>query len=123
MTQAQQGEQSGSSGTDAAETVAVVDVPERSRFEITVNGEPAGFADYADGTGDRSGVRTFPHTVVHPEFGGRGRSKILIRAALDAARVAELSVLPQCSAVQHFIASNPDYVDLVPEDRRAEFDL
>ncbi|WP_323792945.1 GNAT family N-acetyltransferase [Nocardioides sp.] len=126
MTQAHEGEQSGPPATEAAETVAVVDVPERSRFEISVNGAPAGFADYSDsegGAGAQAGVRAFPHTVVHPEFGGRGMSKILIRAALDAARVADLEVLPLCSAVQHFIASNAEYVDLVPEARRAEFDL
>lgn len=117
MTHAPEG---GSTSTDVdGETVCVVDVPDRNRFEITVGGKPAGFADYVD----RDGARTFPHTVVHPDFGGRGMSKILIRTALDAAEVADLKVLPQCSAVQHFIASNPEYVDLVPEARRAEFDL
>ncbi len=67
------------------------------------------------------GVRTFPHTVIEEVYGGRGLATLLIRTALDATRVADLSVLPQCSAVRHFISENPDYVDLVPAERRAEF--
>ena len=39
------------------------------RFEILVDDVVAGFADYGD---DADGVRTFPHTVVATEFGGRG---------------------------------------------------
>ncbi|MGA8847959.1 MAG: GNAT family N-acetyltransferase [Nocardioides sp.] len=114
-----------------SESIVVVDVPERSRYEITVNGTIAGFTEYVDRdargdggeSGDRGVERVFPHTVIEEEFGGRGLSTVLIATALDAARVDNLAVIPECSAVQHFIAERPDYVDLVPASRRAEFDL
>ncbi len=108
-----------------SKSISVVDVPERSRFEITVDDTFAGFTAYVD-AGERSAgavERTFPHTVVEEEFGGRGVATTLIQTALDDARVCDLAVIPECSAVQHFIAKHSDYVDLVPESRRAEFDL
>ena len=108
-----------------AESIAVVDATERQRFEISVEDILAGFTTYSDagGAGGNGVERTFPHTVIEDEFGGRGLATLLIRTALDAARVSELSVIPECSAVRHFIAENPEYVDLVPESRRAELDL
>jgi uncharacterized protein len=110
---------------DATESVTVVDAPERHRFEIAVDGATAGFTEYVDatGSGEATGERTFPHTVVEEAFGGRGLATLLIRTALDATRVADLAVIPQCSAVARFIAKHPEYVDLVPQSRRAEFGL
>ncbi len=108
-----------------SESIAVVDAPERQRFEISIEDTPAGFTTYSDapGSGGDRVERTFPHTVIEEQFGGRGLATLLIRTALDAARVSELSVIPECSAVRHFLAENPDYLDLVPESRRAELDL
>lgn len=105
------------------ESVNVLDVPEQHRFEIAVDGQPAGFTEYVDGTGDDAGVRTFPHTVIEEAYGGRGLATLLIRTALDAARVADLAVVPQCSAVRRFIAKNPDYLELVPASVRADLGL
>ena len=111
-----------------SESIAIADVTERNRFEITVGGAFAGFTEYVDsdqgeGAGDGGAQRTFPHTVIEDEFGGRGLATVLIATALDAARVSDLAVIPECSAVQHFLGKRPDYVDLVPESRRSEFDL
>ena len=98
---------------------AVVDVPERHRFEILDEGQPAGFAAYR-----LSGTQiTFTHTEIDDANGGRGLGGALIRVALDTARSRGLAVLPSCPFVRSFIAKHPDYLDLVPADRRAEFDL
>ena len=106
---------------DATESVLVADVPERGRFEISVDGVPAGFTEYVDEQpGDAVGVRTFPHTVVAPEFGGRGLATLLIRTALDSTRAKGLEVVPACPAVRRFIAKHPEYADLVPADRRGD---
>lgn len=111
----------------SAESISVIDVPERSRFEITVDDTFAGYTAYVDADAGLEGAgpvqRTFPHTVMETEFGGRGLATVLITTALDAARVSDLEVVPECSFVQHFIAEHPDYLDLVPASRRAEFDL
>ncbi|WP_420803744.1 GNAT family N-acetyltransferase [Saccharopolyspora erythraea] len=42
---------------------------------------------------------------------------------LDSARERGLEVLPHCPFVRSWIARHPEYLELVPEDRRAEFDL
>lgn len=80
----------------------------QKRFIITVDGTPAGFASYVDGTH----YRNFNHTVIKPEFRGQGLSALLIRGALDDARDAGLRIHDSCTAVAHFIRKNPDYEDL-----------
>ncbi|GIH64832.1 GNAT family N-acetyltransferase [Microbispora siamensis] len=98
----------------------VADNPEASRFEITVDGSLAGFADYRL----HGPTISFTHTEIDPAFEGRGLGSTLVRAALDAARDAGLSVLPFCPFVQRYIKRHPDeYLDLVPADRRARFSL
>jgi predicted GNAT family acetyltransferase len=97
----------------------VADDEAAHRFRITVDGRTAGFAEYTmDG-----GAQTFTHTVIKPDFEGRGLGSTLIRAALDAARTAGHQVLPQCSFVRHYLVQHPGDLDLVPVDRRSEFDL
>lgn len=84
---------------------------DRARFIITLDGEEAGFATYVE-HGD---VRNFDHTVVDPKFRGQGLSSPLIRAALDDTRERGMSVVPSCSAVEHFINKNEEYKDLLPK--------
>ena len=79
------------------------------QYELTIDGEVAGFASYSD----RDGIRVLPHTVVQPKFRGQGLSKPLIQYALDDARADGVKVYPACSAVAAFIGQNPEYRDLV----------
>ena len=90
------------------EHVDVVYEPDNKRFTITVDGVVAGYANYFDG----SGYRDFNHTVVKPEFRGKGLSHPLVKAALDHAREEGLRVHASCSAVSGFIAKNSEYADL-----------
>jgi predicted GNAT family acetyltransferase len=99
--------------------VRVVDVPERSRFEVLVDGEIAGFAEYHR----RPRVIAFVHTSIDPRFEGRGLASDLIRAALSAARSEGLSVMPFCPFVRGYIARHREYVELVPTDLRAQSGL
>jgi len=96
-----------------SEIISVRDNPDEGRFEVHVDGVLAGFTEYTEATVDGVLVRTFPHTEVDPEFGGRGLSKILIGQALDASRAAKAMVKPVCPAVAGFIEKNPAYADLV----------
>ncbi|MEV0974867.1 GNAT family N-acetyltransferase [Microtetraspora glauca] len=97
----------------------VADNPEARRFEITVDGKVAGFAEYR-----RHGSRiSFIHTEVDPAYEGRGLGSALVRGALDASRAAGLSVMPYCPFVRDYIARHPGYLDLVPPDRRDRFSL
>ncbi|WP_163510814.1 GNAT family N-acetyltransferase [Fodinicola acaciae] len=97
----------------------VTDNPGKHRFEVKDGDQVAGFAAYTTGPGRI----TFTHTEVDPAHKGKGVGGQLVRAALDTARERGLAVLPECPFVRGWIAKHPDYVDLVPESRRADYDL
>jgi predicted GNAT family acetyltransferase len=100
-------------------TMVVTDNPVAERFEITVDGELAGFVQYLR----RRGLIALVHTEVQARFEGRGVAGTLIRQALDAAREQELTVLPFCPFVHGYIERHLEYVDLVPADQRKDFAL
>jgi len=97
----------------------VLDVAERSRFEIRSGGALAGYARYRAGPG---GI-TFVHTEIADGFAGQGLGGVLVRAALDVARERGLAVHPDCPFVRGWIAKHPEYVDLVPADEHARYGL
>jgi uncharacterized protein len=102
--------------TDEPGDVRVVDVPGRSRFEIRVEGELAGLAEYRM----RPGRIVFTHTEVDDRFQGRGLAGRLARAALDSARDRGLQVAPLCPYIVRYIRRHPEYVPLVDDQHRAE---
>lgn len=83
----------------------------KQRYEIHVDGELAGFADYKQDSEEKT--RDFNHTVVDPAFRGQGLSKPLIQEALDDTRNVGYLIIPSCSAVEGFIEKNPEYKDAV----------
>ena len=97
----------------------VVDVEAEHRYEIRVDGVTAGYAEYHR----HSSSISFVHTVVEDAYAGQGLAGRLARAALDDARARGLGVLPFCPFIRGWMAKHPEYVDLVPEGRRAQFDL
>ena len=105
--------------TASAAEIRVVDVPERSRFEVLVDGEVAGFTEYRR----RPGLIAFIHTLIDPRFEDHGLGSKLVDAELSEARSQGLSVLPFCPFVRSYIAAHTEYLDLVPEDMRPKFKL
>lgn len=101
----------------ATADITVIEQPDR--YQILVDGEPAGHTEYRD-DGDQ---RLFPHTVIDPAYRGQGLAGTLIREALDSTRKTGRAVIPTCSAVAHFISTHEEYHDLVPADRRAELGI
>jgi len=97
----------------------VTDDEAQSRYELTVAGELAGFITYKR----RDQAISLIHTEVEPRFQGEGLATQLARFALDDARERGLAVLPFCPYVNSWIKKHPDYTDLVPAGRRAEFGL
>lgn len=84
-------------------------VPEKRRYEITVDGAPAGLAAYVD-TDDQ---RIFHHTEIDPAFGGRGLGGKLVAAALADTRDAGKRIVPMCSFVEAYVTKHPEYADIV----------
>lgn len=103
-----------SGGNASDENVRVRNDQVAARFEILVDDVVAGYADYQDepASGADPGVRTFPHTVVDPEFGGRGLAGRMIGEALQATREDGLRVRPACSFVARYVEKNPGTADL-----------
>jgi uncharacterized protein len=100
--------------------VTVKDNPEQARYEIDLDGELAGFAEYAR----QDGRITFTHTEVGQAYAGRGLARDLVRFALEDARAQELEVVPLCAYVRKVIADDPErYAGLVPEAERPRFGL
>ena len=87
----------------------VQDNPDRHRFEITVDGDTAGFAAYRM----RDGAVVITHTQVHPEHRGGGVGAELARGTLDTLRERGVRVVPSCPYFAAYIARHPEYADLV----------
>ncbi|MFF0488963.1 GNAT family N-acetyltransferase [Nocardia sp. NPDC003482] len=92
---------------------------EQARFELRVDGNLAGIAQYQDTAGERA----FVHTEIYPRYEGQGYGRKLVQAALDDTRDEGFGILPLCPMVHHFVESRPQYVALVPHWARERFGL
>jgi predicted GNAT family acetyltransferase len=94
----------------SAETEHVAKNAERDRYEIVVDGQVVGFAEYQPRPG---GVVVFTHTEIDESYEGRGLGGRLARAALDDVRAAGGSVVPQCPFIKGYIERHPEFQSLV----------
>jgi len=87
----------------------VRDAPDRSRYEVLVDGQVVGVADYRiDGD-----VVVLPHTEVAPGMRHRGLAARLVAHVLDDVRASGRRVEPRCWYVARYIRRHPEYADLV----------
>lgn len=94
-------------------TTEVRNVPDRSRYELLVDGQLAGIADYrvvADAV-------VFPHTEIDRSRRGQGLGAQLVQGALDDVRPSGRRVVPSCWYVAQFIDEHPEYRDLLDQSR------
>lgn len=89
-------------------TTEVRNAEDRSRYELLVNGDLVGVADYRI-DGDRV---VFPHTEIDAQLRGNGLGALLVRGALDDVRTTGRDVVPVCWFVRDFIDANDEYADL-----------
>jgi predicted GNAT family acetyltransferase len=94
--------------TDAQPDIAIRDVPERHRYELTVDGVVAGISVYrlADD------VMVFEHTEVDEAYEGRGLGSRLARFALDDVRARGLRMRIECPFIRTYIRRHPEYDEL-----------
>lgn len=83
------------------------------RYEIQLDGEVAGFADYRVDGGDI----TFYHTEVDPIHRGKNLAAILMEATLKDVRKSfpNEKVVPTCSYVVKFMEKHPETQDLLKD--------
>jgi uncharacterized protein len=103
------GELEAAAGSPTPADAEVVDAPERSRYELRLDGRLIGLAAYRRGDGRIA----FTHTVVDESCEGRGFGSRLAAAALDDARGQGLRVLALCPFVAHYVETHPEYQELV----------
>jgi len=84
------------------------DNPALSRFELEDGGVTVVLNYRIDG-----GSIAFDHTETPVAARGRGLASRLVRGALDEARGRGLKVVPRCSFVRSFLATHPEFRDLV----------
>lgn len=85
--------------------VKVQDNPGRHRFEILVDGEVAGFADYRE----RDGAVVVVHSEVDRAYRGKGLGGELARQTLDTLRERGAKVVPSCPFFAAYVADHPEY--------------
>lgn len=91
--------------------ILVTDNAERARYEVSVDGAPAGFAAYRL----QGSTVVFTHTEVDNAHGGRGVGSELVGRALDDVRERGLRVRPLCPFVRSYIGRHPAYRELVTD--------
>lgn len=86
------------------------------RFEISVGGEVAGFAQFVD----HQGRRVFFHTVTEPRFEGQGLAGQVVTTALSATRDEGLRAVPVCPYVAAFLRRHHEFDDIAVEVTAAD---
>lgn len=100
-------------------TETVTDHEAEQRYELQIDGAIAAVVEYTL----RPGVIALNRTETRPDFEGQGAAGRLVREVLADARTRGLAVLPFCPYVNGYLRRHPEYLDLVPADHRARFDL
>ena len=95
----------------------VVDNPGESRFELRLDGEVIGRAEYRP-AGDSVIIA---HTEIDEGHEGEGFGGLLVREALESIRASGKTVIPTCSFTAAFIRRHPEFVDLVEPSLRSGF--
>lgn len=93
--------------------------PARHRFEIFIDGTPAGRLDYLP----EDDTFALTHTEVLPQFEGNGVGSTLVVEALKQIRDLDGQVLPYCPFIPKVILDNPEFIELVPPLARPQFGL
>lgn len=88
--------------------ITVVDNFDARRYEIHIDGDPAGFAEYRV----RPGMFVFVHTEIDPAYGGQGLGGTLASAALADVRQRGFRIVALCPFMVGYVGKHPEYADL-----------
>jgi predicted GNAT family acetyltransferase len=94
---------------------SITDDEDRSRLELRVDGELAGWLDYRPA----GASIVIAHTEVDDGYAGRGLGGLLVRRALDDARGAGKTVIATCPFARSYLDRHPELEKLLaPSARR-----
>ena len=89
-------------------TVITIDRNEAAqRYELKLDGELAGFAEYRT----NPGRITFTHTVVFPEHEGKGLGSRIAKRVLDDAVASGDTIVPRCPFISAYLRRHPGVYD------------
>lgn len=91
------------------EQLEVVNAPEEHRYELRLDGERVGLADYSV----RNGVMTIPYVETEPAHRGKDFAARLMAGVLDDIRARQLTVQPTCSYAVAYMRRRPETHDLM----------
>jgi len=81
---------------------------ERSRYELVLDGEVVGIADFVmDGD-----VMVLPHTVIDADRRGQGLGDLLVAGVLTDASERGTAVAPRCWFVRDYLDRHPEAADV-----------
>lgn len=89
--------------------LSVVDRPEDGRYELHLEGERVGLADYRLS----DGVVTIPHVETDPAHRGQGFAATLMAGIVDDVRARDLTIRPVCPYAVSYLREHPDDSDVV----------
>ena len=95
----------------------VSDNPAESRFELHVDGELVGIAEYRPA--EDSVI--IAHTEISEGHEGEGLGGVLVRAALEQIRASGKTVIPTCPFTAAYISRHPEFVEMVAPALRGQF--
>jgi len=87
----------------------VRNAPDRSRYELHIDGQLVGIADYQE----RDGALVMPHTEIAADRRGEGLGDVLVQGALDDVRARGQKVVPACWFVREYVERHPEAADLL----------
>jgi len=89
----------------AGDAVVIERHDERLRYDMTVEGRRAAVSQFRL----EPGVIVFTHTIVRPEFEGRGLGSRLAKFVLDDAVARGERIVPECPFIAAYLRRHPEY--------------
>jgi len=83
----------------------VIHIPERARFELTINGEMAELEYHVI-----KDTMVFTHTLVPTALEGQGVGNKLVKTGLDYARESGMKIRSTCWFVSLYLKRHPEYL-------------
>lgn len=100
---------------ESEDELTIADNPKHNRYEAMLGRRPAAYSSYEL----EPGRIVFMHTVVRPQFEGRGVGSRLAKFAVDDARARGLRITPVCPFVRAYLKrhrENDSIVDYPPTE-------